>query len=122
MRRNIGTAWICALALLLAGTARAAVFTVTSPSDDFGYKDPLAASDGVTRIAFKSGAAGGGSLALRAANAVSAGRTEVPTGGAAHLQGANAATVQVSSSGGSCFGVVLDTVTRSGNTWFKAKP
>ena len=70
MRRNIGTAWICALALLLAGTARAAVFTVTSPSDDFGYKDPLAASDGVTRIAFKSGAAGAARRPVRSRTAV----------------------------------------------------
>jgi hypothetical protein len=88
----------------------------------FAYKDPLGATDGVTRIAWKSGAAGRGSLAIRGANSTSAAMTELPTGGAAALQGENAATVQVSSSGGACFAISLDTVTKSGDTWFKARP
>jgi hypothetical protein len=88
----------------------------------FAYKDPLAAADGVTRIVWKSAAAGAGSLAVRGANSVAAGLTELPTGGAAALQNASAATVQVSSAGGSCFEATFDTVMKSDGDWFKAKP
>jgi hypothetical protein len=88
----------------------------------FAYKDPLAATDGVTRTTWRSGPAGRGAISLRAANSSAAGEASLPTGVAARLSGQPSATVQARAIGGTCFTLALDTVAQSGPIWFKAKP
>jgi hypothetical protein len=76
----------------------------------YRYADPDAASGGVQRIVARGGRAGRGRVIAKAGNDAPHGETALPVGVAAALQGTQAATVQVHTSDGACFGATLDDV------------
>jgi cysteine-rich repeat protein len=86
----------------------------------FKYKDAEAAASGVSKLSLKSGAAGKGALSLQAGNRTDRGQSSLPTGIAAALQGALAATVQVHTDVPSCFQAELGTVKQAGPDRFQA--
>ena len=87
----------------------------------FAYKDPDAASSGVRKIAASSGDTGKGKLQVQAGNKASKGQDTMPTGIAAALENATAASVQVLVSDGLCFEGNLIDVKKADGTQFKAK-
>jgi cysteine-rich repeat protein len=89
-------------------------------SAGFKYKDAEAGASGVSKLSLKSGSAGKGALSLQAGNRTDRGQNSLPTGIAAALQGALAATVQVHTDVPSCFQAELDTVKQSGPDRFQA--
>ena len=86
----------------------------------FKYKDAGASASGVSKLSLKSGEAGKGALSLQAGNRADRGQSALPTGIAAALQGALAATVQVHSDAPACFAAELGTVKQAGPDRFQA--
>jgi cysteine-rich repeat protein len=76
------------------------------------YADPVASSDGVSKIAAKGGADGKGKIALAARNKAAKGQTALPAI-AAGLAGATSATVQVVASDGACFELPIANVKKA---------
>jgi cysteine-rich repeat protein len=84
-------------------------------SSGFRYKDPALTADGVLLMLLRAGDAGKSKLIVR---------QKAPTGIAAALSGATAATVQLRASDApapSCFGMATSVVTRNDGLIFKAK-
>ena len=82
----------------------------------YAYADKsLASADGVTKIQLAGGAAGKGKVLLQGSNATSS----LPTGIAAMLNGATAATAQFVTSDGDCYGMPL-TVKKADGVLFSA--
>jgi cysteine-rich repeat protein len=92
-----------------------------SGTSGFAYKDKLAAADGVSKLAAKSGAPGKGSVALQAGNDAAKGLTSLPTGAAAALAGETAATLQLRASDGACFSASLTSVQTAEGSLFEAE-
>jgi cysteine-rich repeat protein len=86
----------------------------------FTYKDADAASDGISAISAKSGAAGKGGVSVRGGNKEKKGQTALPTGLAAALNGSSQAEVQVVTSDAQCFGATM-TPSRDDGSRYQAK-
>jgi len=87
----------------------------------YGYKDKLAAADGVTKIGYKAGASGKGKADAAGANDATKGQTALPTGVVAALTGNTRPTVQLSTSDGLCIEAMMTEVTKDEGGVYKAR-
>ena len=87
----------------------------------WSYKDPLAASDGVKKIAAVSGAEGRGKIQVQAGNNSKKGQVSMPVGIAEALQNETSATIQVRIDDGVCVEATLTNVKKADGLQFKAK-
>jgi len=85
------------------------------------YKDTDAASDGVQKLATKSGPEKKGKLTAAARNNTKKAQNALPNGLTAALAGSGQATLQVRSSDAACFGAALTEVKRADADLFQAK-
>jgi cysteine-rich repeat protein len=90
-------------------------------SNGFAYKDKLAASDGITKTSYKSGASAKGQVSAAGANNAAKGQTALPTGIVAALTGTTAPTIQYLTSDGLCIGATMTETTKDEGGEYKAR-
>ena len=88
----------------------------------FLFRDSQAASDGITRIKLKGGAAGKSSFQIKGANDAAKGQLALPVGLATGLASSASATVQLfGSDSPECLSLTVDDIQKQTNDFFKAK-
>jgi hypothetical protein len=83
----------------------------------YKYQDTSTATDGISKINLHGGDSGKGKISFMGSN----GTGSLPTGVAAVLQNQTSATIQLVTSGASCFGVTVTQVKKADGSMFKAK-
>jgi cysteine-rich repeat protein len=90
-------------------------------TNGFGYGDKLAASDGITKMAYKSGASFKGQASAAGANNSPKGQTALPTGIFTELTGTTGVTIQYLTSDGLCIGATMTETTKDEDGQYKAR-
>jgi len=94
---------------------------VAKSTTGYAYKDKTGVADGIVKLNFKSGTAGGGKAAGQGKNNAAKGLTSLPTGVVAQLAGNVATTVQIVTSDGLCIGATMNTVNSDDGLHYKTQ-
>jgi hypothetical protein len=87
----------------------------------YGYKDKDNASDGISKIGYKSGDAGKGKADAKGKNNSAKSQTSLPTGVVTKLAGNTAPTIQMRTSDGFCATATMNTVKKDDGTRYSAQ-